>query len=51
MGRYEVTQRQWQAVMGSNPSHFKGDNLPVEQVSWSYAREFINQNAAPQLSR
>jgi formylglycine-generating enzyme required for sulfatase activity len=41
MGKYEVTQAQWQAVMGSNPSNFKGDNLPVETVSWDDAMAFI----------
>ncbi len=41
MGKYEVTQAQWQAVMGSNPSKFKGDNLPVERVSWDDAQLFI----------
>ncbi len=41
MGRYEVTQGQWQAVMGNNPSNFKGDNLPVEQVSWNDVQEFL----------
>jgi formylglycine-generating enzyme required for sulfatase activity len=34
LGKYEVTQAQWEAVMGRNPSHFKGSNLPVEVVSW-----------------
>ncbi|GAC1395904.1 MAG: hypothetical protein NVSMB56_10250 [Pyrinomonadaceae bacterium] len=43
MGRTEVTQAQWQAVMGNNPSKFKGDNLPVEQVSWNDAQEFISK--------
>ena len=43
IGRYEVTQAQWKAVMGDNPSHFKGDNLPVEQVSWFDAREFLKK--------
>jgi formylglycine-generating enzyme required for sulfatase activity len=43
MGRYEVTQAQWQAVMGSNPSLFKGDSLPVEQVSWNTAQNFIQK--------
>jgi formylglycine-generating enzyme required for sulfatase activity len=43
MGKYEVTQAQWQAVMGSTPSHFKGDNLPVESVSWDDAQNFINK--------
>lgn len=37
----EVTQSQWQAVMGSNPSSFKGFDLPVEQVSWDDAQVFI----------
>jgi formylglycine-generating enzyme required for sulfatase activity len=41
IGKYEVTQEQWQAVMGSNPSYFKGDNLPVEMVSWNEVQEFI----------
>ena len=43
MGRYEVTQRQWRAVMGANPSEFKGDDLPVETVSWDDAREFCRK--------
>ncbi len=34
IGKYEVTQKEWIDVMGSNPSKFKGDNLPVEMVSW-----------------
>jgi formylglycine-generating enzyme required for sulfatase activity len=39
-----VTQGQWQRVMGSNPSYFKGDdNLPVEQVSWNDVQEFISK--------
>lgn len=41
MGKYPVTQEQWKTVMGNNPSHFKGDNLPVENVSWKDAQEFI----------
>lgn len=43
LGRYEVTQAQWMAVMGTNPSKFKGDNLPVEQVSWDDVQEFIRK--------
>ena len=43
IGKYEVTQALWQAVMGSNPSIFKGDNLPVEQVSWDDCQEFISK--------
>lgn len=42
MGKFEVSQMQWQAVMGNNPSQFKDcANCPVEQVSWDSAREFI----------
>ncbi len=45
MGRYEVTQAQWQAVMGSNPSNFKGSDNPVERVSWNDCQEFIKKLA------
>jgi formylglycine-generating enzyme required for sulfatase activity/uncharacterized caspase-like protein len=41
MGKYEVTQARWQAVMGSNPANFKDDNLPVDSVSWDEAVSFI----------
>jgi formylglycine-generating enzyme required for sulfatase activity len=41
MGKTEVTQAQWKAVMGNNPSDFKGDDLPVEQVSWNDVEDFI----------
>jgi formylglycine-generating enzyme required for sulfatase activity len=43
MGIYEVTQTQYQAVMGANPSYFKGDDLPVEQVSRNDAIEFCRK--------
>ena len=43
IGKYEVTQALWQAVMDNNPSYFKGDNLPVEQVSWDDCQEFISK--------
>ena len=43
MGKYEVTQALWEAVMGSNPSKYKGDNLPVEMVSWNDCQEFISK--------
>ena len=43
IGKYEVTQKLWAAVMGSNPSFFKGDNLPVEQVSWNDCQTFIKK--------
>ena len=43
IGKYEVTQKLWKAVMGSNPSNFKGDNLPVENVSWNDVQEFLRK--------
>ena len=44
MAKYEVTQKQWEAVMGNNPSRFAGDpNRPVEEVSWDDAQEFIQK--------
>jgi formylglycine-generating enzyme required for sulfatase activity len=43
MGETEVTQAQWNAVMGWNHSSFRGDNLPVENVSWDEAQEFISK--------
>ena len=41
IGETEVTQALWKAVMGSNPSFFKGDDLPVEEVSWDDCQDFI----------
>ena len=41
IGKYEVTQCEWEAVMGRNPSNFKGSNRPVECVSWEDCQEFI----------
>ena len=41
IGKYEVTQEQWYAVMGNNPSAKKGRTLPVEQVSWDDIQQFI----------
>ena len=43
IGKTEVTQVLWEAVMGSNPSRFKGDYLPVENVSWDDCQEFIRK--------
>ena len=43
LGKYLVTQEQWEAVMGNNPSHFKGPKNPVEQVSWDDCQKFLEQ--------
>ena len=43
MGIHEVTQAEWRAVMGSNPSRLKGDTKPVEWVSWNDCQEFIRK--------
>ena len=48
MGKYEVTQAQWEAVMGENPSYFKGADHPVENVSWDDCQAFLEKlNAHP----
>ena len=41
--KYEVTQKEWRDIMGSNPSKWKGDNLPVEKVSWDDVQTFIKK--------
>ncbi len=54
MGKYEVTQGQWQAVMGENPSEFSncGPDCPVESVSWSEVQEFVARlNASDEGAR
>jgi formylglycine-generating enzyme required for sulfatase activity len=44
LGKYQVTQAQWQQVMGNNPSHFKGDKLlPIENVSWDDTKAFCRK--------
>ena len=43
IGKYHVTQEQWEAVMGSNPSLFRGPKNPVESVSWSDVQEFLKK--------
>ena len=45
IGKYDVTQKEWTEVMGNNPSKFKGDNLPVEMVSWYDSIEYCNKRS------
>lgn len=49
MAETEVTQRQYQNVMGNNPSKHKGDDLPVEQVSWNEAAAYCNALSAKEM--
>ena len=52
MGKYEVTQAQWEAVMGDNPSTFKGADNPVENVSWDACQRFVEKlNALPSVQK
>ena len=44
MGKYEVTQAQWMAVMGSNPANFKGADRPVENISWTDVEQFLKSS-------
>ena len=43
LGKYEITQAQWDVVMGANPSEFKGPDRPVEQVSWNDIQDFLRR--------
>jgi serine/threonine protein kinase len=43
IGKYEVTQEIWSAIMDSNPSAFQGDNLPVENITWNDVQNFLNK--------
>lgn len=43
LGKYPVTQREWKAVMGSNPSYYMGNDCPVEQVSWDDVQKFVKK--------
>ncbi len=50
IGKYEVTQAEYLAVMGNNPSHFQGSNQPVEMVSWHDATNYCAQLTARERS-
>jgi sulfatase modifying factor 1 len=43
LGKHEVTQTQWEKIMGNNPSHFKGPDLPAEKMSWDGAKTFCKK--------
>lgn len=44
MGKYQITQKQWETVIGNNPSRaFKGEKLPVQMVSWNSVQKFISE--------
>ncbi|MBK8565780.1 MAG: SUMF1/EgtB/PvdO family nonheme iron enzyme [Saprospiraceae bacterium] len=43
LSKHPVTQAQWRAIMGSDPSHFKGDDLPVEKVNWDEVQDFVKK--------
>ena len=43
IGKYEISQAEWVAIMGKNPSYVKGDSLPVENISWNDVRYFLVQ--------
>ncbi|MFC1492555.1 formylglycine-generating enzyme family protein [candidate division KSB1 bacterium] len=43
LGKFEITQKEWEAVMGFNPSKFDGDDLPVESVNWNEAQVFLEK--------
>jgi len=43
LGKYLVTQKQWVEIMDSNPSKFRGDDRPVDRVSWNNAQEFVKK--------
>lgn len=45
IGRYEVTQQEWMAVMGNNPSPYRGDDLPVQDIDWHMAIEYCNKRS------
>src|SRR5205814_402004 len=48
IGKYEVTQAEWESVMGTNPSMFRGPSRPVENISWLDAQEFLLRLTAHQ---
>jgi len=51
LGKYEVTQEQYEKVMGNNPSKFKGENLPVEEITWDDAMAFCKKLSEKEKGR
>lgn len=50
ISKYEITQKQWETIMGYNPSHFKGYELPVENISWDDCQIFLTTlNSMPEV--
>jgi len=43
IGKYEITQAQWKEIMGNNPSKNKGENNPVEKISWNEIQEYLRK--------
>ncbi|MBK6996565.1 MAG: formylglycine-generating enzyme family protein [Lewinellaceae bacterium] len=43
INKYLITQYDWKKIMGTNPSHFKGDDLPVESVTWDEIQDFLKK--------
>lgn len=50
LSKYPVTQKEWTEIMGDNPSCFKGEDMPVEQVSWNDVHEFIKKMNAKEAT-
>jgi sulfatase modifying factor 1 len=49
LGKHEITQSQWEKIMGDNPSYFKGQGLPVEKMSWDRAKTFCKKLTEQEL--
>ena len=51
IGVTEVTQKEWRVIMGTSPSHFKGDDLPIERITWREAVEFCRRLSEKEKKR